>query len=347
MRKIIKKIFLLLFIVLSIVYPLSISKSNTEYRHALKIYEQNINNLIDDEFLIKEEKNIDKSLIKKRRILDNKKSHLLNTYDNLLKLEKMIGKIDSDKIIKTIEKIDEDNNPVITNKKNDIKEKIYLYEKNKHLGKDVKTITLYEKKSNKKITKNKTEEEIINNKEEKEIINSKEENKIENVEDKKDKNTKPLLEKENIEITKQYPSNSITIDNTSYPIVVGGQERVDLFLNEFVNYGYYIGQTYNDGGIEYKTHNDGLSLWLAADKLGIGKLMYNINSIIFTDINGISKEYNFIGITEETLWGGQIAPDDIWEAMMGRGGDYIIIQTCDPDSNGNAKAHGYYFQIKS
>ena len=140
------------------------------------------------------------------------------------------------------------------------------------------------------------------------------------------------------------PLNSLTINGTSYPIVVGGQERIDMNLKEFVNVGYYSGVLSGDGGIEYKTHYDGKSIWLAAESIGVGALVYNADSLIFTDINGVSRRYQYIGQTR-TLYGGQIPPDDIWEVLMGRGGDYIVIQTCDPDSYGRGIARGYFYEI--
>lgn len=115
-------------------------------------------------------------------------------------------------------------------------------------------------------------------------------------------------------------------------------------LKEFVNVGYYSGVQSGDGGVEYKTHYDGKSIWLAAESIGVGGLVYNTDSLIFTDINGVSRRYQYIGQTR-TLYGGQIPPDDIWEVLMGRGGDYIVIQTCDPDSYGRGIARGYFYEI--
>ena len=52
-------------------------------------------------------------------------------------------------------------------------------------------------------------------------------------------------------------------------------------------------------GVEYKTHYDGKSIWLIADSIGVGAF----ESLIFTDTNEVSKNYQYIGQTR-TLCGG-------------------------------------------
>lgn len=147
---------------------------------------------------------------------------------------------------------------------------------------------------------------------------------------------------------KKRPLNSININGEDYPIIVGGQEEIDLQRKEFVNVGYYFSRMYGLGpGIEYKTHKDGKSIYLSIESVGYGNVIWNTKKLEFTDINGNTATYNFIGtgcflhydygINEEVEYRNAL--------YAGYGGDVIAIQTCDPDSNGTGKARAYYFVI--
>lgn len=263
----------------------------------------------------------------------------INNLDKIYTIENDIEVKDNKGLLKSLENI-KSKNKIVNNKKIIVKDKIL-----KNITKNIETITINQEYINsiekKKIEKEQVKpkppspEENINNKE---IKKEKVENQVE-----KEYNNNEVTNNYTVQEV-SYPLNSLTINGVSYPIVVGGQERVDMNLKEFVNVGYYSGVQSGDGGVEYKTHYDGKSIWLAAESTGVGALVYNTESLFFTDINGVSRKYQYIGQTR-TLYGGQIPPDDIWEVLMGRGGDYIVIQTCDPDSYGRGIARGYFYEI--
>lgn len=263
----------------------------------------------------------------------------INNLDKIYTIENDIEVKDNKELLKLLEDI-KSKNKIINNKKIIVKDKLL-----KNITKDIETITINQEYidsiEKKKIEKEQVKpkppspEENTNNKE---IKKEKVENQV-----KKEYNNNEVTNNYTVQEV-SYPLNSLTINGVSYPIVVGGQERVDMNLKEFVNVGYYSGVQSGDGGVEYKTHYDGKSIWLAAESTGVGALVYNTESLIFTDINGVSRKYQYIGQTR-TLYGGQIPPDDIWEVLMGRGGDYIVIQTCDPDSYGRGIARGYFYEI--
>lgn len=49
-----------------------------------------------------------------------------------------------------------------------------------------------------------------------------------------------------------YQPNSITYNNTTYPIVIGDQERVNQLNNEWVNANYHYNKNNTDKCPEYK-----------------------------------------------------------------------------------------------
>lgn len=140
-----------------------------------------------------------------------------------------------------------------------------------------------------------------------------------------------------------YQPNSITYNNTTYPIVIGDQERVNQLNNEWVNANYHYSKNNTDKCPEYKFAGENKSIWLVTESIGCGKTVWDLDSFIFTDINNKSKKYVFIGTTETLYYESQYTPDDLWFIMLGYGGDTIVLQTCDPDSNDRGIARGYIF----
>lgn len=199
---------------------------------------------------------------------------------------------------------------------------------------------LEEKNNNLKLQVNNLEKNVEDIKEEdtqKEQNKKEEETAIKN--NKQDK-------KAQSKVTRQ--KNSLTIKGKNYPIIVGGQNEVDMMGEEFVNVGYYHAQIHEGTGVKNKTHGDGKSIYLAVESKGIGYIMYDTKELEFTDINGDTETYVLIGLSPTMYSNGKDtpAPDDIWETYAGRSGDLIAIQTCDPDSNDRGKAHAYYFVRK-
>lgn len=139
--------------------------------------------------------------------------------------------------------------------------------------------------------------------------------------------------------TPTYDPNTITYNNFSHPIVVGGQDRVNQKKREWVNFNYF----HSKNCPQYKLVDEDRSIWLAAESVGWGKDVWNLDSFIFTDINGKSKKYVFLGTTETIYYYSNYLPDNLWYIMLGYGGDTIVLQTCNPDSNNRGIAKGYIF----
>lgn len=261
--------------------------------------------------------------------LKNNKTTLSKLYsENTNKLSLIIEELnkentDLENQIKKLESNDGQNAKEIQTIKEDKK---HLEENNEKLVKDIERL----KKENEGLSKKNKDQSKTNDS----LTNNTNTQNTENVSNKQKKVSKT--------------KNSLTIKGKNYPIIVGGQNEVNMMGEEFVNVGYYYAQMYEGTGIKNKIHGDGKSIYLAVESKGIGHIIYDTKELEFTDINGDTKTYVLKGLSPTMYSNGKDtqAPDDIWETYAGRSGDLIAIQTCDPDSNDRGKAHAYYFVKK-
>lgn len=184
---------------------------------------------------------------------------------------------------------------------------------------------------------NEQKKEKLDNKDDKSAQNVKEEN-IDNEKPKEDveQKTEKKIER---------PKNSIRINGEDYPIRVGAQDEVNEMNREFINTGCYFARRDGTGGVEYKTNGDGMSIYLAIESEGYGHVIWNTKKFDFTDINGNTESYHFIGTGCYMHYDYGIFEEQEYKETIyaGYAGDLIAIQTCDWDSYGTGKARTYYF----
>ena len=112
------------------------------------------------------------------------------------------------------------------------------------------------------------------------------------------------------------------------------------------DYEYYV-DIYGDYDGNYKYIDDGVGLYLACHRDGIGYLIEEADSIIYTDPNGKSREYKYIGSLDPIQGGGYIDSEDgRYPYMAGSAGDYITFQTCTSYSNGGGIGQAHVFQAQ-
>lgn len=205
-------------------------------------------------------------------------------------------------------------------------------------------VTTEGEKESKKSNKQKDEKDSNENNEKAKATKEK------NTEDKKEKSDTDVKEpqpqkSQEPEPKIERPKNSIRINGEDYPIRVGAQDEINEMNREFINTGCYFARRDGTGGIEYKINGDGMSIYLAIESEGYGHVIWNTKKFDFTDINGNTESYHFVGTGCYQQYDYGIFEEQEYKETIyaGYAGDMIAIQTCDPDSNGTGKARAYYF----
>lgn len=145
----------------------------------------------------------------------------INNLDKIYTIESNIEVKDNKELLRLLENI-KSKNKIVNNKKIIVKDKIL-----KNITKDIKTITINQEYIN-SIEKKKIEKEQVTPKPpSSENKTNNEELKKEKIEEqeKKEYNNNETANYNTVEEV-SYPLNSLTINGTSYPIVVGGRKEL-------------------------------------------------------------------------------------------------------------------------
>lgn len=335
-----------------------IDSKNESYLNSLKNYEKQIEDLNEDTFYLND-KYIKKENIQKKKDLDNRRNKMIQdkkylkymenqTNDPKIKLEDIKIKDDiGEKKLKDLkEKLKKNLNDKIKAYK-DLENSIKNTNDIKKLP-SVKTDNLkpYQKEKIEKQIK----EKIASIEKQKQEEKKKQAQKTQKAQKTQNSNQRETIE----EVYEEVPQNtqntqrndplepfSININGQTFPIIPGDQSTVDQ------RYEAWILDRVCIGAVE-KYDGDGYGMWLSSHR-DIGEVIEYANEIIYTDPNGVSRTYVRIGETrnlypDEVLTGG-VNGDPIYDLMTGRGGEYIVFQTCIDDSQSGI-SKGHIFQKK-
>ena len=336
-----------------------IVSKNKNYLNSLKNYEKQIKDLNEDTFYLND-KYIKKENIQKKKDLDNRRNKMIQdkkylkdmenqANDPKIKLEDIKIKDDiGEKKLKDLkEKLKKNLNDKIKAYK-DLENSIKNTNDIKKLS-SVKTDNLkpYQKDN---LTKQ-IKEKIASIEKQKQEEKKKQAQKTQKTQKAQNSNPRETIE----EVYEEVPQNtqnthrndplepfSININGQTFPIIPGDQSTVDQ------RYEAWILDRVDIGAVE-KYDGDGYGMWLSSHRDAVGETIEYVNEIIYTDPNGVSKTYVRIGETrnlypDEVLTGG-VNGDPIYDLMTGRGGEYIVFQTCIDDSQSGI-SKGHIFQKK-
>lgn len=333
-----------------------IVSKNEDYLNSLKNYEKQIEDLNEDTFYLND-KYIKKENIQKKKDLDNRRNKMIQdkkylkymenqTNDPKIKLEDIKIKDDiGEKKLKDLkEKLKKNLNDKIKAYK-DLENSIKNTNDIKKLS-SVKTDNLkpYQKEKIEKQIK----EKIASTEKQKQEEKKKQAQKTQKAQKTQNSNQREIVEEE---IYEEVPKNnqqndsmkpfSVNINGKTFPLLVGDQSTIDQRYDAWV-----LSKTDISGFIE-KYNNDGKGLWLEAHR-DIGEVIENVDEIIYTDPNGVSKYYEKIGYTRQ-MYAGEIIREyedsDVYDLMRADIGEYIVFNTCIDDSQ-NGISQGHIFQKK-
>lgn len=327
-----------------------IESKNKNYLDSLKDYENKIINLEEEKPFL-DNKYIKKENIQKKKNLDNRRNKMIQDKKYLKDIEKDIN--DPKVKLEDIKIRDNIKEKKLINKKEELKKnlnaKIKTY---KNLENSIKNTNDIKNLSSIKTDNLKPyQKDMINKQIKEKITYIEKENKRKEEERKKQiKPQKPNKKENHIEeVYKQNQTSqntqrndplepfSININGQTFPIIPGDQNTVDQ------RYEAWILDRVDIGAVE-KYDGDGYGMWLSSHRDVIGEIIEYTNELIYTDPNGVSRTYIRIGETrnlypDEVLIGG-VNRDPIYDLMTGRGGEYIVFQTCiDNSESGISKGH--------
>lgn len=327
-----------------------IESKNKNYLDSLKDYENKIINLEEEKPFL-DNKYIKKENIQKKKDLDNRRNKMIQDKKYLKDIEKDIN--DPKVKLEDIKIRDDIKEEKLINKKEELKknlnDKIKTY---KNLENSIKNTNDIKNLSSIKTDNLKPyQKDMINKQIKEKITYIEKENKRKEEERKKQIKPQKPNQKEN-HIEEVYEQNqtsqntqrndplepfSININGQTFPIIPGDQNTVDQ------RYEAWILDRVDIGAVE-KYDGDGYGMWLSSHRDAIGEIIEYTNELIYTDPNGVSRTYIRIGETrnlypDEVLIGG-VNGDPIYDLMTGRGGEYIVFQTCiDNSESGISKGH--------
>lgn len=327
-----------------------IESKNKNYLDSLKDYENKIINLEEEKPFL-DNKYIKKENIQKKKDLDNRRNKMIQDKKYLKDIEKDIN--DPKIKLEDIKIRDDIKEKKLINKKEELKKnlnaKIKTY---KNLENSIKNTNDIKNLSSIKTDNLKPyQKDMINKQIKEKITYIEKENKRKEEERKKQIKPQKPNKKEN-HIEEVYEQNqtsqntqrndplepfSININGQTFPIIPGDQNTVDQ------RYEAWILDRVDIGAVE-KYDGDGYGMWLSSHRDVIGEIIEYTNELIYTDPNGVSRTYIRIGETrnlypDEVLIGG-VNGDPIYDLMTGRGGEYIVFQTCiDNSESGISKGH--------
>lgn len=334
-----------------------IESKNEDYLNSLKDYEKQIKDLNEDTFYLNN-KYIKKENIQKKKDLDNRRNKMIQDKKYLKNIENQINdpkvKLKDIKIKDNIgEKKLKDSKEKL---KKDLNDKIISYKNFENSIKNtndikklssIKTDNLkpYQKENIEKQIKDKIASIKKQNQKKKE-----EKNQKQKIKKSKNSNQKKVIEK----VYEEVPQNtqntqrnnllepfSININGQTFPIITGDQSVIDQ------RYEAWVLSKTNISGFVEKYDSDGKGLWLEAHR-DIGEVIEDVDEIIYTDPNGVSKYYERIGYTRQ-MYAGEIIREyedsDIYDLMRADIGEYIVFNTCIDDSQ-NGISQGHIFQKK-
>lgn len=327
-----------------------IDSKNEDYLNFLKDYENKIINLEEKKTFI-DNKYIKKENIQKKKDLDKRHDKMISDRKYLKALEKEINdpkvKLENIKIKDNIE--EKELKDLKEKIKKNLNDKIKVY---KDLENSIKNTNDIKKLSSIKTDNLKPYQKDNLTKQIKEKITSIEKQKREEKKKQAQKthnsNQREIVEEE---IYEEVPKNnqqndsmkpfSVNINGKTFPLLVGDQSTIDQRYDAWV-----LSKTDISGFIE-KYNNDGKGLWLEAHR-DIGEVIENVDEIIYTDPNGVSKYYEKIGYTRQ-MYAGEIIREyedsDVYDLMRADIGEYIVFNTCIDDSQ-NGISQGHIFQKK-
>lgn len=327
-----------------------IDSKNEDYLNFLKDYENKIINLEEKKPFI-DNKYIKKENIQKKKDLDKRHDKMISDRKYLKALEKEINdpkvKLENIKIKDNIE--EKELKDLKEKIKKNLNDKIKVY---KDLENSIKNTNDIKKLSSIKTDNLKPYQKDNLTKQIKEKITSIEKQKREEKKKQAQKthnsNQREIVEEE---IYEEVPKNnqqndsmkpfSVNINGKTFPLLVGDQSTIDQRYDAWV-----LSKTDISGFIE-KYNNDGKGLWLEAHR-DIGEVIENVDEIIYTDPNGVSKYYEKIGYTRQ-MYAGEIIREyedsDVYDLMRADIGEYIVFNTCIDDSQ-NGISQGHIFQKK-
>lgn len=327
-----------------------IDSKNEDYLNFLKDYENKIINLEEKKPFI-DNKYIKKENIQKKKDLDKRHDKMISDRKYLKALEKEINdpkvKLENIKIKDNIE--EKELKDLKEKIKKNLNDKIKVY---KDLENSIKNTNDIKKLSSIKTDNLKPYQKDNLTKQIKEKITSIEKQKREEKKKQAQKthnsNQREIVEEE---IYEEVPKNnqqndsmkpfSVNINGKTFPLLVGDQSTIDQRYDAWV-----LSKTDISGFIE-KYNNDGKGLWLEAHR-DIGEVIENVDEIIYTDPNCVSKYYEKIGYTRQ-MYAGEIIREyedsDVYDLMRADIGEYIVFNTCIDDSQ-NGISQGHIFQKK-
>lgn len=274
---------------------------------------------------------------KLKRKKDRERKVINNNIEDKIKLaDAKIEELDfSDNLNELIvEHISKENKDKI----NKLKEKQEQYKKDLEELEKQKTIVDKDYK-NKKLNEKRDKK----NKELKEIIKQEEQKK------KEKQAKKEKAEQEKREETQKQPYTITLVGDKTYRIVDGEQEEIDWKdKNAWVN----IPSKFEGKFTSY--NNNDIGLYLAAHR-EIGEVIEHTDKVIYTDPDGVSATYKFVGTTDlidgnkteyyqDDEYGNLTWSSDPWMPYKrAEVGNTIVFQTCI-DYSGRSLAYGYIFE---
>ena len=333
-----------------------IDSKNKDYLDFLKRYENKIINLEEEKPFI-DNKYIKKENIQKKKNLDKRHDKMISDKKYLKTLEKDIN--DPKVKLEDIKIKDDIGEKKLKKKKDELKKdlnnKIKAYKNIENSIKNsnnIKKLTSIKTDKLKPYQKENVEKQI---KEKIEFIRKENKRKEEQKKKEKKKRQEKKSEEKTEEIEEDYENAdnvkiikmetlepfTVSINNKTYPIITGDQSVIDQ------RYKAWVLSKTNISGFVEKYDGDGRGLWLEAHR-DIGEVIEDVDEIIYTDPNGVSKYYERIGYTRQ-MPAGEIIREyedsDIYDLMRADIGEYIVFNTCIDDSQ-NAIAQGHIFQKK-
>lgn len=334
-----------------------IDSKNKDYLDFLKDYENKIINLKEEKPFI-DNKYIKKENIQKKKDLDKRHDKMISDKKYLDTLEKDIN--DPKVKLEDIKIRDDIKEEKLKTKQKELKkslnDKIKVYKNLENSIKnsnDIKKLTSIKTDNLKPYQKENIEKQI---KEKIEFIRKENRRKEEEKKQREKKQQEKQKRKEKTEkIEENYENTNdvktikmdtlepftVSINNKTYPIITGDQSVIDQRYEAWV-----LSKTDISGFVE-KYDGDGKGLWLEAHR-DIGEVIEDVDEIIYTDPNGVSKYYERIGYTRQ-MYAGEIIREyedsDIYDLMRANIGEYIVFNTCIDDSQ-NGISQGHIFQKK-